>query len=184
MSKYNKEFKGFIIEQYLCGKSPSYLSKKHGVKRETIRTWIRLYKGHGTQVFTKNISKTKYSADFKLHVLDYRQENGLTYEETAEIFDIKHGSTIANWQRAYDAEGIEGLSRPIGRQRKVKPEGVEIVEKEKKNEIENEPVKLDESERDELKRLREENELLLAENLYLKKLRALTQSKKQQTKKK
>lgn len=173
-----------IIEQYQNGKGPSYLSRKYNIPTYTIKNWIQLYNTHGFQVFTKSMSKTKYDAEFKLRVLEYRQEKGLTYEETADIFDIKHGSTIANWQRAYDTEGIEGLSRPIGRACKVKPEEVKIVEKEKKKEIGNESVKLDKSERDELKRLRKENELLLAENLYLKKLRALTQSKKQQTKKK
>jgi transposase len=183
MSKYNEEFKKNIIKEYLNGNRPSYLSSKYNINVQTIRAWIQLYKNRGINIFEKSISKTKYSREFKLSVLEYRQENGLTYKETAKIFEIKHKSTIISWQKLYDIEGINGLSRPIGRPRKVKSGEVNIMEKEK-NKEEKESIKLDKSERDELKRLRKENELLLAENLYLKKLKALTQNKKQQTKKK
>ena len=48
----------------------------------------------------------------------------------------------------------------------------------------NKPKKLDKSEREELIELRERNQYLEAENLYLKKLDALIQQKKSQTKRK
>ena len=49
---------------------------------------------------------------------EYNKELRLTVvkeNEAAEHFNIKQGSTIANWQRAYDTQGFEGLNGPPGR---------------------------------------------------------------------
>src|SRR5699024_8395219 len=59
-----------------------------------------------------SLSKTKYSGEFKLSVLNYRHIHQVSYREVAEHFGIKQGSTIANRQRAYDTQGFEGLNVP------------------------------------------------------------------------
>ncbi|WP_430833639.1 helix-turn-helix domain-containing protein [Erysipelothrix rhusiopathiae] len=55
---------------------------------------------------------------------------------------MSHGSTIANWQRQYNEEGFEGLSRSIGRSRSMTPNKKKIK-----------PEKLNGFEREELIRL-------------------------------
>ncbi|MGX0099823.1 transposase-like protein [Staphylococcus cohnii] len=55
-----------------------------------IRLWVRQYNTHGYQGLTKSLSNTQYTSEFKRAVLKYREENQLSYRETAEHFGIKH----------------------------------------------------------------------------------------------
>ena len=172
MSKYSSELKLKIVNEYLSGhRSFEYLKKKYDIPSHSmIQEWIRLYQQYGEEGFERRLTKTKYSGEFKLRVIKYRQINRLSYRETANHFKISNGSIIANWVRKYDEEGFEGLNRPIGRSSKM-------PEKEKKIS----PKKLNESEREELIRLREENEYLRAKHEYEKKLKALVQKRELQT---
>ena len=85
---------------------------------------------------------------------------------------------IANWKRKYEQEGFEGLEGTVGRPRKS-----EDTTMPKNTDKSNKIKKLNKSEREELIELRQRNEYLEAELLYLKKLDALIQQKKSQTKK-
>ena len=44
-------------------------------------------------------NKTKFTSEFKLSVIQYRQINNVSYRETAEYFGIANGSIICNWQK-------------------------------------------------------------------------------------
>lgn len=175
MSKYSKEFKLKVINDYYeGGGSHRYLAEKYGISASSqIHSWINTYEQDGEEGLNRKITKTKYFGEFKLRVIQYRQINRLSYEETANIFKISRGCTIANWQRIYLEDGIGGLNRPIGRSKKV-PEQVK----------DKPPKKLKESEKEELIRLREENQYLKASIVYQKKLNALVQERVLKTKKK
>lgn len=174
MAKYSFDFKLKVVMDYLDGEgSMRYLSKKHGVTNESqVRKWLDSYNQLGTDGLRKKMSNKKYSGEFKLSVLQYRQINKKSYRETAKYFNISNSSMIANWQRAYSEKGFQGLERSIGR-----PSIVSDNEKKKK------PVKISESEKEELIRLRQENEFLRASLEYEKKLQALVQQRERKTKK-
>lgn len=174
MSKYSKEFKLKVINDYFeGGESAKYLADKHGITgRSQIYTWINAYEQDGAEGLNRKITKAKYSGEFKLRVIQYRQINRLSYEETANHFKINRGSTIACWQRIYSKDGLEGLNRSIGRSKKVPEQAKDKLVK-----------KLKESEKEELIRLREENQYLKASIAYQKKLYALVQERVLKTKK-
>lgn len=117
------------------------------------------------------MTKTLYSGEFKLRVIQYRHINKCSYRETANHFEIDNPSMIANWQRKYLEEGFEGLNKFIGR-----PKSMFKVDDEKYiNKLKN----LDELEKEEVIKLREENEFLRASLAYEKKLKALIQERYQ-----
>lgn len=175
MSKYSKEFKLKVINDYYEGVgSHRYLAEKYGISASSqIHSWINTYEQDGEEGLNRKNTKTKYSGEFKLRVIQYRQINRLSYEETANHFEINLGSTIARWQQTYLEEGFEGLNRSVWRSKKM-PEKVK----------DKPPKKLKESEKEELIRLREENQYLKASIAYQKKLNALVQERVLKTKKK
>ena len=173
MNKITFEEKLKIVKENQEGYGLIYLSKKHGISKDTIRSWVDSYKILGEEGLKKSIKDNSYSGEFKLSVLEYRQINGLSYQETAEHFKIKHPSTIACWQRQYKEKGFEGLCGKRGRPKTI---GDSNMTKDKMNE-------LTPSEREELIKLRQENLYLRARLEYEKKLEALVQKRLQKTKK-
>lgn len=176
MEKNDYELKLKIVREKEEGYGSKYLSKKYNIKLRTIKNWINQYQMFGEDGLKKSMSKTNYSGEFKLSVLKYRQNHELSYRQTAEHFGIKNPSTIANWKRTYEEKGFDALYVSAGRPRK---NGDSSMPKNTKR-----PKTLNKSEREELIELRERNQYLEAENLYLKKLDAFLQEKKSQTKRK
>lgn len=177
MSKYDTSIKIKVIKEYEknnCSKSE--LSKKYKVPLSTVENWINWYIDNGIEGISKKFKNKSYTSNFKLFVLQYRKTNNLTFRETAVKFDISNASIIANWQRKYNENGLDGLnSKTKGRKPKMK-KSIPKEHKRKEN--------LQESEREELLRLREENLLLKAAIAYEKKLQALLMEKDLKTKKK
>jgi len=167
--KHSFEFKVKVVNEYLTNKGGSrYLGKKYHVEESLIRSWVTQYNQFGYEGLTKSMKHTHYSGDFKRAVLQYRQENQLSYRETAIHFGIKNYSTIANWQRKLIDGGPAALEGIKGRSRKYMNE---------KNNDTNENIDpnkpLNETEREELERLREQVRMAKLENIILKKLNAL-----------
>ena len=173
--EYNKELRLTVVKENEAGVSHKSLAKKYGVARNTIQNWCYQYQMYGEAGIENSLSKTKYSGEFKLSVLNYRHIHQVSYREAAEHFNIKQGSTIANWQRAYDSQGFEGLNWAPGRPKNKGDRAMTHQDKQPRN--------LSQSELEELIELREKTMYLEAENAYLKKLKALIQ-KQSNTKKK
>ena len=173
MKKITYEEKLKIVKEYQEGYGGGYLSKKYNINKGRIERWIQSYKVLGEEGLKKSMTDNSYSGEFKLSVLEYRQINGLSYQETAEYFKIKHPSTIACWQRQYKEKGFEGLCGKKGRPKKL---GDSNMTKDKANE-------LTPSEKEELIKLRQEVLYLKARLEYEKKLEALVQKRLQKTKK-
>ena len=95
MAKYSFEFKLKLVKENEEGYGRRFLSSKYGVKDSTIANWIRQYKMYGENGLRRSMSKSKYTREFKLSVLKYRQYHELSYRETAEHFKIKNHSIIA-----------------------------------------------------------------------------------------
>lgn len=179
MLKYSFEFKLNIVLEYLDGKSGGYksLANKYNVKNKSqVQEWVNQYEEYGEDALRKKMTKTFYSGEFKLRVIQYRHINKCSYREIANHFEIDNPSMIANWQRKYLEEGFEGLNKSIGRPKSMSKADDEKYINKSKN--------LNESEKEELIKLREENEFLRASLAYEKKLKALIQEREQKTKKK
>lgn len=174
MSKYSFEFKLEVVQDYLSGETGGYkpIAKKYGkLAHSLIEQWVKDYEKYGEKGIKIKRTKTFYSGEFKLKVLQYRQYHNCSYREAAEHFGISNQATIANWQRKYLDEGFEGLNKSIGRPNHMS--------KDKKEKV---FLKVTESEKEELIRLREENEFLKASLAYEKKLKALVQERERKTK--
>lgn len=108
----------------------------------------------------------RYTAEFKLKVVEQMRTEHLSYRETARMYEISDHSRIEKWERIYLEEGPEGLAiERRGRGSKGAP---------------SRPPKLDNKvEAD----LIAENQRLRMENDYLKKLNALVQERQLREKK-
>ena len=166
MPKYTKEFKIKLVTEYLSGNSGGreMVAKKYDIPDGTLRNWINKYNSGGFENLSKKLKYNKYTSEFKLSVIQYRQINNISFRQTAEHFNIKNGSIICNWERAYRQRGLSGLEDNRGRPKK------DMTKSNKKSKL-NTPI--NESEREELIRLREENRLLKMKIIYEKKLQAL-----------
>ena len=59
--------------------------------------------------FSVDIYNNKYTSEFKLSVIQYRQINNTSLRETAEHFNLVNGSMVYRWEKAYQERGLSGL---------------------------------------------------------------------------
>ena len=163
MSKLNLEKKAAIVAHYM-NTTDGYTNtaKEFGISDSTVRMLVAQFKTNGIEGLSHK--NGTYSGDFKIHVLQYQQENNLSDKETAVYFKIPNMGTICTWRKKYKKGGYELLSRD-GR---GNPKNM-AAKKSKKNA---EP-------KTELEKLREEVEWLRMENAILKKLNALIQEEEE-----
>ena len=152
--------------EYLSGKSGGrkMLAKKYDIPDGTLRNWINKYNTGGFDNLSKNLKNNKFTSEFKLSVIQYRQINKTSLRETAEHFNLVNGSMVYRWEKAYQEKGLSGLEDNRGRPKE------DMSKSNKKSKLSN-PI--NENEREELIRLREENRLLKMKIIYEKKLQAL-----------
>lgn len=85
--KHTFEFEIKIVNNYFNNEGGyNFLSKKYNVDTTQVRAWITQYYQFGYEGLSKSMTYTHYSGEFKRAVLQYRQENQLSYRETAEYF--------------------------------------------------------------------------------------------------
>ena len=166
MPKYTKEFKIKLVLEYLSGEigGARKVADKYNIPKSTLELWINQYKFGGFDNLTKKLKNNKFTSEFKLSVIQYRQINNTSLRETAEHFNLVNGSMVYRWEKAYQKHGLSGLEDNRGRPKKD-------MTKPNKKSKHNTPI--NESEREELIRLREENRLLKMKIIYEKKLQAL-----------
>ncbi|CAM4234678.1 helix-turn-helix domain-containing protein [Jeotgalicoccus halotolerans] len=168
-NKHSFEFKLTVVTDYLNGEGGfQYLGKKYSIQDSLIKIWVTQYNQFGDEGLAKSMTHTHYSGEFKRAVLQYRQENQLSYRETAIHFGLKNSSMIANWQRKLLECGPAALDSHLGRSRKHM-----VKEDQSNNKTTNRDEPLNETEREELERLREQLRMSKLENIILKKLNAL-----------
>ena len=111
----------------------------------------------------KGKPQKRYTQEFKQMVIETMQKERLSYQETANRFDIGGHNRIQKWERIYLEEGPEGFQiERRGRKSTGRPL------KQLKPEVEKDLIA-------EVQRLR-------AENAYLKKLNALVLEEERQSK--
>ena len=163
--KYSEELKLKVIHYVLEGHSMHQAAKEFSVGKQTVQKWIDAYKAHGVKgILIKQHDHNRYTGDFKVHVIEYKQNNQLSAKQTAAYFNIPSWQSILNWEKIYNQEGTDAL-----RQERRGKSGFRTGTMKGK--------KPDFSPKSEIETLQEENRRLRMENEYLKKLNALIQER-------
>ena len=166
--RYSYEFKRKCVEMYRQGtwpETPEGIKNPHHF-HAMIRKWNNIELANSTDALKHNSSNKKWSPEEKL-VLVSQVIAGKSINSVACSVGISDGM-LYQWVRKYKILGYNGLiNQPKGRKSKDS--------KMKKNI--NTPRKLEESEYEELIRLRAENAYIKAENEVIKKRIALRQEK-------
>lgn len=164
--KYSLQTKLAVVNHYLAGKDGTQrTAERFGVERTSVRRWVRLWQLHGMEGLSGK--KHTLSPEFKLVVARAVICDHLTAREAAARFNISAERLVHQWVTVYKETGPEGLlNMQRGRHRTMtKPKNT---------------LPLPDEELDKLspEELRAELRYLRAENAYLKKLKALVQSEK------
>ena len=178
MTKYSSEFKVKVVQEYLSGRvSYNSLCTKYSIpSTKPVREWVKQAQVHGLESLQRKHTKTFYSLEQKLAVVDYYQTSGAGVVSAAAHFGI-NASQVAVWTKIFKTEGVAGLRpKPRGRRSTVrhkKPKQVKKLELSEKEAYQQEILKL----RGELYHTRMERD-------FLKKLGAVSKNnlppKKQQ----
>lgn len=115
MSRYSQDIKRIAVQRFLQGKqSIGHIAQQLEIESSALRKWIRHYQQQGYKALTKKYSH--YSPQFKRNVLHYMRAQGISYQQAAAVFDIRNPSSIAQWARQYDTDGLAALTpKPRGR---------------------------------------------------------------------
>ena len=164
--RYSYEFKKDCVELYRAGKwmeTPDHIKERNF--RILIRQWVRLEDANGPEVLQEKNSNKFWTPEEKLALVE-RVNAGESIAAVAISAGIYKG-LLYQWVQKYKDQGYNGLvTKKKGRPNKEKPMKKQVS-----------PVPLTESEREELIRLRAENEYIKAENEVIKKEIALREEK-------
>ena len=167
MTKISYEDKINIYTRIKNGESPQRISKEYSMRYDKIRYLIILIDIHGFEILrtTKNKNYKIYEKEEMINRVLLGGESILSVSADEGLLSTE---TLNDWIKKYKEMGYNIVERKRGRP--IMPK----VTKEKKNETDKEKIK----------RLEEENLYLKAELEYSKKLRAVVQARKNQQQKK
>ncbi|QNK50262.1 helix-turn-helix domain-containing protein [Brevibacterium sp. PAMC23299] len=165
MTKYSLELKLKAVLAYLEGRdSFRTVANQFNISLTPLKQWVAHYKEHGIEGLMSTY--TNYDISFKMDVLNYMNDFGVSSTHAAAVYNIASPSTITNWLKQLEEYGVDALE--------TKKKGRPSMKKETKKK----PVE------GSIEALQAENERLRAENAYLKKLRALVQESEASERKK
>jgi Transposase. len=167
--RYSYEYKRKCVELYQEGRWPETPDgiKDPGNFRDMIRRWVRMEEANGPDVLKHKGQNKEWRPEERLELVS-RVLAGSSIASVAIDAGIARG-LLYQWVRKYKTEGYNGLV-------KMKP-GRASKEPQMKKLNYNNPKKLDESEYEELIRLRAENAYIKAEIEVIKKEIALREEK-------
>lgn len=170
MSKLSYEDKINIYKDNKKGISITNLSKKYNIRDNHIKYLIRLINKHGFDILRTTKNKY-YSINEKERIINRILMNNESVFSVAIDEGLSSDGLLFTWVQKYKENGYNIVERKRGRPTMInKPE---ITNK-----------KANESDKEKIKRLEEENLYLKAELEYSKKLRAVVQARKNQQQKK
>ena len=167
MSKLSYEDKINLYNDRKSGMSAGSLSIKYNVRKCVINYMVALIDKHGLDILRTDKNKVHTTYE-KQEAIDRVLINGEAKWAVALDIGLLSKVMLDNWISNYKKNGYNIVERKRGRSTMPK------VTKEKKNETDKEKIK----------RLEEENLYLKAELEYSKKLRAVVQARKNQQQKK
>ena len=160
---FSEELKLAVVQYVLEGHTRKEASEKFCVSCTPIEKWVNLYKLHGAKgLLSRNLvgRQKGFDGEFRLKVLQYKQEHHLSCTQTAMHFCLDV-VTVCRWEKKFQKEGAQGLMK-----KQVTKSSEKRQKKQEQSELQQEN-----------KRLSEENYRLRMENDYLKKLNALIQKR-------
>lgn len=163
--KYTYDFKLECVSLYRQKKWHS-LAKYNSTLKQQIRLWNKLERIHGPEGLKPKRTKPRFSQDYKFTLVKRVLEGHALLDVALEV--NLPVSTIFSWVRKYKEFGYNGLEN----KNTLKNEAKEM----KKLNINN-PRKRNETEHEELLRLRAENAYIKAEIAVIKKEIALREQK-------
>ena len=164
--KYSYEYKKECIQLYREGiwpQTPAGTNER--TFRKSIRLWVRLEELHGPEIL-KHGNNINWNPEQKLEIVS-RVLAGNSIKSVAIEAGINPGQ-LHSWLRKYKIYGYNGLVN----KKKGRKSNKETMNQKNKSK----PKELNESEREELIRLRAENEYIKAENEVIKKEIALREN--------
>ena len=167
MSKLSYEDKINLYNDRKNGMSINSLASKYKIRSEGIEYLIRLINKHGFNVL-RTVKNKYYSIQEKERIINRVLLDNEAINSVAIDEGLASRGMLQNWLKNYKNMGYNIVERKRGRSTMPK------VTKKKENETDKEKIK----------RLEEENLYLKAELEYSKKLRAVVQARKNQQQKK
>jgi transposase len=165
VQKYTEKQRLSAVKDYISGNIGfREVARRHGVGESSLRKWIAAFRENGTLGLKPKV-RSPYSVEFRLAVITRMREDGLSYRQTAALFDIRNFNVIGRWERRYDSGGLSALSPESNSRAYRMPKPILKI------------PKPDDDSRSREELLKELNALRM-ENAYLKKLDALVQAKK------
>ena len=167
MSKLNNEERIKIYYERKSGKSAISLGKQYNISRIKINYLVNLIDKHGVSILRKDKNR-KYPISFKEDAINRVLLEGESLNSVALDIGLISSGILYNWISKYKENDYNIVERKRGR-----PTMEKLIKK-----------KDNESDKEKIKRLEEENLYLKAELEYSKKLRAVVQVRKNQQQKK
>lgn len=169
MAKYDYHLKKIIVQEYLEGKGGyRYLGEKYSIPWEYVRKWVRNYKANGDEGLLRSRKQSKYSFEYKLHVVELYLSNEVSYQELALSQGINNPSQICKWVNDFQIAGPDALrAKRKGRKKSLDTKKVGKTETQPVDIV---PV---DTSAEHVKQLEDELLKLRIENAYLKELRRL-----------
>jgi len=169
MAKYSYEFKKQVVNEYLEGQGGyDFLTAKYNLGTDSqIRRWVAAYKEFGNDGLKRSRQQTKYSFDFKLHVVELYLSSEVSYQELALSLGMTNPALITRWVSAYRVAGPDAL-RPRKKGRRKTLESFDPMKKETAAD-----TTLVDTSAKHVKELEDELLKLRLENAFLKELRRL-----------
>lgn len=165
MRKFSLDIKIEIYKEYKKGRSLQDLSKEYEMNFSNLRYMVKFIDKYGIEEYMK---PNHYSNDLKEYLVQRVINNEDTTFNIALEGGLKSRTQLVDLVKKYRENGYNIVERKRGRSTMPK------VTKKKENETDKEKIK----------RLEEENLYLKAELEYSKKLRAVVQARKNQQQKK
>ncbi len=166
--RYSYEFKLKCVKLYK--KTGTYPPTPENVKqksfRNKVRDWVKLHDMHGAEVLKHSDENRNWTPEDKLSLIN-QYKTGKTIKSVAINFGINEGM-LYSWIRKYEELGYNGLVESKKGRPRRNPDMSKKITKQRD---------LNESELEELMRLRSENEYIKTEIEVLKKSIALRKKK-------
>ena len=168
MIRHSEQFKLSVVQRYLVGLEGYRRVGTHfGLAPAMVRRWVSRFQLYGAAGLAKRVGK--FSAEFKLTVLQHMWDNSLSQTKVALLFDVRNTASIGIWEARYRIGGLEALARPSRKE----PDQMDAPTAK--------PAPLADDSKRTREELLEEVEYLRMEVAVLKKVQALAQSKKNLT---
>ena len=167
MGKLSYEDKINIYYEKKKGRSRKSLASQYKIHEANIQYLVRLIDRHGFDIL-RTTSNKKYTSNEKGRIINRVLLNNESLISVAVDEGIASPGMLANWIKNYKDMGYNIVERKRGR-----PTMSKVIKK-----------KENETDKEKIKRLEEENLYLKAELEYSKKLRAVVQARKNQQQKK